>query len=52
MVLDWVQSPEFDQMLASTVATTYPAHEHEQFLAHFRGLIDLWVDDESARLGA
>jgi hypothetical protein len=52
MVLDWVQSAEFDRMLASTVATTYPAHEHEQFLAHFRGLIDLWVHDESARLGA
>jgi len=52
MVLDWVQSPELDQMLASTVATTYPAHEHEQFLAHFRGLIDLWVADESARLRA
>jgi len=52
MVLDWVQSPEFDAMLASTVATSYPAHEHEQFLAHFRGLVDLWIDDEAARLGA
>ena len=40
------------QMLARPSATTYPPHEHEQFLAHFRGLIDLWVDDETARLGA
>jgi hypothetical protein len=25
----------------------YPAHEHDQFIAHLRGLIGLWVRDES-----
>ena len=50
MVFEWVQSPEFDTMLVNTVRSTYPAHEHERFLGHFRGLIGLWVKDESARL--
>jgi hypothetical protein len=26
----------------------YPAHEHERFLAHFRGLIGLWVSDRAS----
>jgi hypothetical protein len=44
-VYDWVTSPAFDQLLVDTVTATYPAHEHERFIAHFRGLIDLWVRD-------
>ena len=27
----------------------YQPAEHEQFLAHFRGLLGLWVADQSAR---
>jgi hypothetical protein len=30
----------------------YPEHEHDQFIAHLRGLLHLWVRDESARLAA
>jgi hypothetical protein len=47
-VLEWVTSDEFDRMLRDTVAATYPAHEHEQFLAHFRGLVGLWVSDQAS----
>lgn len=50
VVLDWVSSSHFDQMLVDTVTTTYPADEHERFLAHFRGLVGLWVSDERTRL--
>jgi hypothetical protein len=50
IVLEWVSSPHFDQMLVDTVTTTYPEHEQERFLAHFRGLIELWVGDETNRL--
>jgi hypothetical protein len=25
-------------------------HEHDRFVAHLRGLLGLWVRDESARL--
>ena len=45
-VLEWVTSDEFDRILRDTVAATYPAHEQEQFLAHFRGLVGLWVSDQ------
>jgi hypothetical protein len=46
-VHEWVSSDEFDKLLRDTVAATYPPHEHEQFHAHFRGLIDLWVTDNA-----
>ncbi len=46
MVLEWVSSPSFDELLTATVLTTYPEHEQEQFLAHFRGLLDLWIHDQ------
>jgi hypothetical protein len=52
MVLEWVQSPEFDTLLVDTVRSTYPPHELDRFLGHFRGLVGLWVKDESARLAA
>jgi len=50
IVLEWAAGPEFDQLLVSTVASTYPAHEQERFLAHLRGLTGLWVADERVRL--
>ncbi|GAB3839361.1 hypothetical protein ACFPIJ_35000 [Dactylosporangium cerinum] len=42
LVAEWVCSQDFDDLLVSTVRATYPPHEHERFIAHFRGLIDLW----------
>jgi hypothetical protein len=51
LVLEWVSSPDFDRVLVQTVQATYPAAEHERFLAHFRGLVGLWVTDETALLG-
>ena len=50
-VLDWVTSADFDRLLRETVTATYPAHEHEQFLAHFRGLLGLWVSDQAPKGG-
>ncbi len=51
-VLDWAAGPEFDRLIVDTVTATHPAHEHEQFIAHFRGLTGLWVTDETARLSS
>ena len=48
MVFDWIASPAFDELLVATVRSTYPEHEHDRFLAHFRGLIGLWVADQQA----
>jgi hypothetical protein len=50
IVLDWVAGPDFDRLLVETVRSTYPTHEHDQFVDHLRGLLGLWVRDESARL--
>jgi hypothetical protein len=47
IVHDWVSSEEFRSLLAQTVRATYPAHEHEKFLAHFGGLIDAWIRDNA-----
>ncbi|WP_433604168.1 ATP-grasp domain-containing protein [Dactylosporangium sp. CA-139114] len=42
LVAEWVASAEFDDLLVSTVRATYPEHEHERFIAHFRGLVGQW----------
>jgi hypothetical protein len=46
MVLEWVTSSDFDRMLTETIVQTYPEHEREWFLGHFRGLIGMWVSDQ------
>jgi len=50
IVLDWVAGPDFDQLLIRTVQLVYPADEQDKFIAHLRGLLGLWVRDETARL--
>ncbi len=49
-VLDWVSGPGFQTLLLQTVRSTYPPHEHERFIAHFRGLLDLWLTDQRSTL--
>jgi hypothetical protein len=34
---EYVESEEFDELLA---------HEHEQFVAHYRGLLAAWAADQ------
>ena len=51
IALEYIESPDFDQVLVETVTTTFPAHEHDQFVAHFRGLLAAWATDERRRLG-
>jgi hypothetical protein len=46
-----VASPWFDDMLVRTVRTTFPAHEHERFVAHYRGLLGSWLQDAAAAAG-
>ena len=46
-VHDWVTSPDFDRLLRETVDATYPEHEREQFMAHFRGLLGMWAKDNA-----
>ncbi|HEX8095101.1 ATP-grasp domain-containing protein [Jatrophihabitans sp.] len=48
VVLEWVAGPDFDQLLVETVRSTFPAHEHDHFIAHYRGLLGAWVADQQA----
>ena len=50
VALDWFSGPGMDAVVVDTVRSTFPPHEHDQFIAHFRGLIALWCRDEAARL--
>jgi hypothetical protein len=38
---------DFDDVLVATVRSTFPQHEHEQFIEHYRGLISAWVADQT-----
>lgn len=46
IVREWVISPAFDALLIDTVKSTYPVAEQERFVAHFRGLLGLWLADQ------
>jgi hypothetical protein len=46
LVLEWVDSPDFDRLLVETVRSTYPEDEHERFIGHLRGLVGQWVREQ------
>jgi hypothetical protein len=52
IVLDWVRGPDFDRLLVDTVRATFPPHEHDHFIAHYRGLLGLWARDEEGMLAS
>ena len=52
LLLDWIASDAFDALLVDTVRSTYPPHEHERFLAHFRGLLGQWLTERGRAHGA
>jgi hypothetical protein len=42
---EWFESDEFDRLLVATVRSTFPSHEHERFVEHYRGLLAAWSRD-------
>ena len=44
-MVEYIASDEFDGLLVDTVRTTFPRHQHEHFVAHYRGLLGAWVHD-------
>ncbi|MGH3026551.1 MAG: hypothetical protein ACRDLR_08910, partial [Gaiellaceae bacterium] len=52
VVLEWIEGPDFDRLLVDTVRSTFPAHEHEHFVDHYRGLLGAWARDERGRLSS
>jgi hypothetical protein len=43
--VEWFAGPEMDGVLVDTITSTFPAHEHEQMVAHYRGLLSAWAGD-------
>ena len=52
IVLEYVESPEFDGLLVETVTEAFPPHEHEAMLARYRGLTGAWSKDQRAPVRA
>ncbi len=48
IVLEHLRSAAFDDLLVTTVRSTFPPHEHEATVAHYRGLVSAWVGDQAA----
>ena len=46
VVFDFISSDDFDRLLVETVRSTFPTNEHEHFVAHYRGLLGAWVNDQ------
>jgi hypothetical protein len=46
LLLEYVESPELDDLLVRTVVATFPEHEHEHFVAHYRGILAAWAQDQ------
>ncbi|MBD0339053.1 MAG: hypothetical protein ICV67_07190 [Thermoleophilia bacterium] len=46
VVVEYAAGDDLDTLLVETVQETFPAHEHERFVAHFRGLLGSWVRDQ------
>jgi hypothetical protein len=45
-MVDLVRSGWFDRLLVETIEVTFPEHEREHFVAHYRGLLRAWADDQ------
>ena len=52
VALAWFSSPGLDRVIVDAVRAMFPAHEHEQFIAHYRGLLAAWCADEEHRLSS
>jgi hypothetical protein len=50
LTVAYVESEEFDRVVVDTVVATFPAHEHEHFIAHYRGLLAAWARDQHANV--
>jgi hypothetical protein len=46
LTVEYFESDDFDRLLVQTVQTTFPEHEHEEFVEHYRGLVGSWVADQ------
>lgn len=43
----YARSHDFDHIVVSTVQGMFPEHEHDKYIAHFRGLLQHWIESEA-----
>jgi len=48
LTVDYFESQEFDDLLVQIVRSTFPEHEQEHFVEHYRGLVGAWAADQQA----
>lgn len=46
VMVEFIESREFDRVLVDTVRSTFPQHEHDRFIPHYRGLLEAWATDQ------
>jgi hypothetical protein len=46
LTVEYFEGAAFDELLVATVRSTFPAHEQERFVEHYRGLIAAWAADQ------
>lgn len=52
VVIDFLGTPRFKEIVREKVANIYPKHEIEEFTDHFFGLVQFWRKCEKERLAA
>jgi hypothetical protein len=53
LMVDYIESAEFDNLLVATIRSAFPPHEHDHFIPHYRGLLAAWARDQrTARVSA
>ncbi len=48
-MVDYIESASSYNLLVDTVTEAFPAHEHEKFVAHYRGLLGAWAKSSAPR---
>jgi hypothetical protein len=46
VMVEYISSAEFDDHLVATIRAAFPGHEHEEFIARYRGLLGAWASDQ------
>lgn len=51
-MVEFIEGPDFDDLLVTTVRSAFPSHEHDHFIGHYRGLIAAWAKDQRNALAS
>jgi glutathione synthase/RimK-type ligase-like ATP-grasp enzyme len=47
---EYFSSKAFDEVLKKEIMKKFPEHEHDQFIAYYRDIMNSWIEDEKKRL--